>query len=314
MTMPKFFELFNKVLLALESGDEVHRKDLRVMVAEKLNLTEDEMNETMSGGGRRIYSRIHWATEYLVQAEAINRPKRGYLQITDFGRELLAKYPSGIALEDVRNTPGVLAWTERSIAKREERNSKSVEADTYLTSEFSSEGSPLENIESAFYVMRSALAGELLDRIRNERPDFFEQLVLQLLHKMGYGASPADIEHIGGSGDEGVDGVIHHDQLGLDKIYIQAKRYKDDSTIGRPAIQSFVGALSGKKATRGVFLATTKFSKEAKEYVEGLTGFNVVLIDGNRLVDLMIEHKVGVTTEQTFELLSIDANFFNEDF
>jgi restriction system protein len=313
MTMPKFHELFNKVLAALDEGSEFHRKELRVVVAEKLGLSEDELNETMSGGGKRIYSRIHWATEYLVQAGAINRPKRGYLEITEFGRQLLKENPNGIALEDVRNTPGVLAWTERSIAKREARNTDDGQ-DISLDEQFGNDGSPLENIESAFSVMRSALAGELLERIRNESPDFFEHLVLELLHKMGYGAKPADIEHIGGSGDEGVDGVIHHDQLGLDKIYIQAKRYKDDSTIGRPAIQSFVGALSGKKATRGVFLATTKFSKDAKDYVENLTGFTVVLIDGNRLADLMIEHKVGVAIEDTFELLSIDENFFGEEF
>jgi restriction system protein len=313
MTMPKFHELFNKVLAALDEGSEFHRKELRVVVAEKLGLSEDELNETMSGGGKRIYSRIHWATEYLVQAGAINRPKRGYLEITEFGRQLLKENPNGIALEDVRNTPGVLAWTERSIAKREARNTDDGQ-DISLDEQFGNDGSPLENIESAFNVMRSALAGELLERIRNESPDFFEHLVLELLHKMGYGAKLADIEHIGGSGDEGVDGVIHHDQLGLDKIYIQAKRYKDDSTIGRPAIQSFVGALSGKKATRGVFLATTKFSKDAKDYVENLTGFTVVLIDGNRLADLMIEHKVGVAIEDTFELLSIDENFFGEEF
>jgi restriction system protein len=131
---------------------------------------------------------------------------------------------------------------------------------------------------------------------------------------MGYGATADNIEHLGGSGDEGVDGVIHHDQLGLDKIYIQAKRYKDDSTIGRPAIQSFVGALSGKKATRGVFIATTKFSRDAYDYVSGLTGFTVVLIDGNQLANFMIDNKVGVTVEQAFEVLALDENFFGEDF
>lgn len=314
MTMPKFFELFNPVLKALQSGAEVHRKDLRVVVAETLNLTEDEMNETMSGGGKRIYSRIHWATEYLVQAQAIARPKRGYLQITGFGRELLSKYPNGIALEDVRSTPGVQAWTERSIAKREERNSKSDEIDSYVSGEFSSEGSPLENVESALKVLRSALAGELLERIRSEEPDFLEKLVLKLLNKMGYGASSKDIEHLGGTGDGGVDGVIHHDQLGLDKIYIQAKRFQETGTVSRGDVQAFVGALTGKRATRGVFITTAKFSKDATEYASSITGFNVVLIDGMKLAELMIENKVGVTVEQSFEMLGIDENFFGEEF
>jgi restriction system protein len=314
MTMPKFYELFNRVLESLSDGQEIHRADLQRKVAESLALTDEEMNETMSGGGRRIFSRIHWAAEHLVQAGAIGRPRRGNLQITDYGRTILVDYPKGISLEEIKATPGVSAWTQRSIAKREARNSESTLENNVSVTEFHTDESPLENVESAFNIMKSALAGELLDRIRNERPDFLEKLVLNLLHKMGYGATPEDIQHLGGSGDEGVDGVIHHDQLGLDKIYIQAKRYKDDSTIGRPAIQSFVGALSGKKATRGVFIATTKFSKDAYEYVAGLTGFTVVLIDGNQLADFMIQNKVGVTVEQSFELLGIDENFFNEEF
>ena len=313
MTMPKFYELFHKVLQILDSGSEFHRKDLIVTVAESLKLSEEELNETMSGGGRRIYSRIHWASEYLVQAEAISRPKRGYLQITDFGRELLRKNPNGISLEDVRNTPGVLAWTERSIAKREARISGENES-ANISEQFSNDSSPIENVEAALNVMSSALVGDLLDRIRNENPEFLEKLVLQLLLRMGYGASINDIEHLGGSGDGGVDGVIHHDKLGLDKIYIQAKRFQESGSVGRPEVQSFVGALTGKRATRGVFITTAKFSKDAYEYAQSLTGFTVVLIDGNELAKLMIEHKVGVTVERSFELLTIDENFFSEEF
>ena len=186
-------------------------------------------------------------------------------------------------------------------------------AESSAESEIDNSDSPIESMDTAIRVMNSALAGDLLQRIREEKPEFLEKLVLRLLHEMGYGASLENLEHIGGSGDEGVDGVIHQDQLGIDKIYVQAKRYRESGPIGRPTIQSFVGALSGKKATRGVFITTSRFSADALEYVSSLTGFSVVLIDGEQLVKFMLENKVGVMTQQTFEVLSIDEDFFGEE-
>jgi restriction system protein len=202
------------------------------------------------------------------------------------------------------------AWRERTIASKASRaNANSDELDE----EFNDHQAPHESIEASVQLLNSALAGELLQRIRDERPDFLEKLVLRLLHQMGYGASLNDLEHLGGPGDEGVDGVIHQDQLGLDKIYIQAKRYRETGPIGRPSVQSFVGALTGKKANRGVFITTSKFSKDALDYVNNLTGVTVVLIDGEQLVKFMLDHRVGVTTQQTYEILTVDENFFGED-
>jgi len=313
MAMPKFKDLFTDVLVVLSDGQIHHRKDLCGAVLERLDLTEAERTETMGGGGNRVGSRVHWACEYLAQAGAISRPKRGFMQVTELGQSLLAENPQGVTLEDLRETEGLKAWTERSLAGRDARRDDS--DDTLLhrgTVDIESDEVPLESIELAVKLMNSALKGDLLRRIRDEKPDFLERLVLKLLHAMGYGASLENLEHIGGPGDEGVDGVIHQDQLGIDKIYIQAKRYKETGPIGRPTVQSFVGALSGKKATRGVFITTSRFSPDALDYVSNLTGFTVVLIDGEQLVKFMLENRVGVVTQQSFEVLEIDENFFDE--
>jgi restriction system protein len=314
MALPKFKDLFTDILVVL-SDDQMHQRiDLRNEVIARLTLSEQELSETMKGGGNRVGSRIHWATEYLVQSGAAFRPKRGHTQITDLGKKLLSENPSGVTLDMLRETEGLQAWTERSIASREAKRTESQDfSETRSDIEFDGNDSPIESIESAIRVMNSALAGEILQRVREEKPEFLERLVLKLLHSMGYGASLDNLQHIGGSGDEGVDGVIHQDQLGIDKIYVQAKRYRESGPIGRPTIQSFVGALSGKKATRGVFITTSRFSADAIDYVNNLTGFTVVLIDGVQLVDFMLENKVGVMTQQHFEVLALDENFFSED-
>ena len=314
MALPKFKDLFTDILVVL-SDDQMHQRiDLRNEVISRLTLSEQELSETMKGGGNRVGSRIHWATEYLVQSGAAFRPKRGHTQITELGKKLLSGNPSGVTLDMLRETEGLQAWTERSIASREAKRNESQDfSEARSGIEFDGNDSPIESIESAIRVMNSALAGEVLQRIREEKPEFLERLVLKLLHSMGYGASLDNLQHIGGSGDEGVDGVIHQDQLGIDKIYVQAKRYRESGPIGRPTIQSFVGALSGKKATRGVFITTSRFSADAIDYVNNLTGFTVVLIDGVQLVDFMLEKKVGVMTQQHFEVLALDENFFSED-
>jgi len=313
MAMPKFNDLFTDVLVVLSDGLELPRKEVRTRVLARLKLTDAEREETLSGGGNRAISRVHWATEYLCQAEAIARPKRGFMQITPYGQKLLANHPEKVTLEMLRQSAGLKAWRERTIAGSEARkNSKSTEVES--ESDFDETGSPIENIESAIKIMNSALVGEILQRIREERPDFLEKLVLRLLHSMGYGASLDDLQHLGGPGDEGVDGVIHQDQLGLDKIYVQAKRYRESGPISRSDIQSFVGALSGKKASRGVFITTSRYSQDALEFAANLTGFNVVLINGEQVAQFMIRNRVGITTQQTFEVLALDENFFGEDF
>ena len=313
MSIPKFSELFNDVLIVLSDGNQYHRRELQAEVLNRLVLTDAERAETMSGGGNRARSRVHWAFEFLCQSGATKRPKRGYAEITDFGRQLLQDNPSGISLELLRQTEGLKDWRRRSLearaARRNEEDVEDIEDD--VDGSDSADRTPHEQIENSIIAIEAAVASQLLQRLREEDPEFLERTVLKLLHAMGYGSSEDDLQHLGGSGDGGVDGVIRQDKFGLDQIYIQAKRY-GSATVGRPDIQSFVGALTGQHATRGVFITTSSFSREAKEFARTIQQYRVILVDGEDLVRLMIENKVGVTVSRTVEVVEIDENFFSE--
>jgi restriction system protein len=313
MSIPKFSELFNDVLIVLSDGNQYHRRELQAEVLNRLVLTDAERAETMSGGGNRARSRVHWAFEFLCQSGATKRPKRGYAEITDFGRQLLQENPSGISLELLRQTDGLKDWRRRSIeARAARRNEEELEdLDDDVDGSDSADRTPHEQIENSKIAIEAAVASQLLQRLREEDPEFLERTVLKLLHAMGYGSSEDDLQHLGGSGDGGVDGVIRQDKFGLDQIYIQAKRY-GSATVGRPDIQSFVGALTGQHATRGVFITTSSFSREAKEFARTIQQYRVILVDGEDLVRLMIENKVGVTVSRTVEVVEIDENFFSE--
>jgi restriction system protein len=256
---------------------------------------------------------VHWAFEFLCQSGATKRPKRGYAEITDFGRRLLQENPAGISLELLRQTDGLKDWRRRSIeARAARRNEEELEdLDDDVDGSDSADRTPHEQIENSKIAIEAAVASQLLQRLREEDPEFLERTVLKLLHAMGYGSSEDDLQHLGGSGDGGVDGVIRQDKFGLDQIYIQAKRY-GSATVGRPDIQSFVGALTGQHATRGVFITTSSFSREAKEFARTIQQYRVILVDGEDLVRLMIENKVGVTVSRTVEVVEIDENFFSE--
>jgi len=308
MVMPKFNELFTDVLKFLSDGKQHDRKDVWKGVTELLTLTEDEKSETIKGGSSRIESRIQWAAESLAQVRAIERPARGTCRITQRGLDLLSANPNGVSMAQIKAFPEYREWEERS---RRRRAGKPVPAPV-LDPVSLVDSSPLELMDAASRLHQSTISSQLLRRIRDENPEFLEVAVLKLLHAMGYGDTEDDLEHLGGSGDGGVDGLIRQDKLGLDQIYIQAKRY-ESGTIGRPDIQRFVGALSGKGATRGVFITTSRFSEEARQYVVALPGQKVVLIDGQQLVDLMIQHRVGVQVSRSFELFEINENFFGTD-
>ena len=313
MSIPKFSELFNDVLIVLSDGNQHHRRELQAEVLNRLVLTDAERAETMSGGGNRARSRVHWAFEFLCQSGATKRPKRGYAEITDFGRQLLQDNPSGISLELLRQTEGLKDWRRRSIeARAARRNEEELEdLEDEVDGSDSADRTPHEQIENSIIAIEAAVASQLLQRLREEDPEFLERTVLKLLHAMGYGSSEDDLQHLGGSGDGGVDGVIRQDKFGLDQIYIQAKRY-GSATVGRPDIQSFVGALTGQHATRGVFITTSSFSREAKEFARTIQQYRVILVDGDDLVRLMIENQVGVTVSRTVEVVEIDENFFSE--
>lgn len=312
MSIPKFSELFNEVLTVLSDGNQYHRRELQAEVLNRLDLSDVERAETMAGGGNRAKSRVHWAFEFLCQSGAAKRPKRGYAEITDFGRQLLRDNPNGISLDLLRKTEGLKDWKRRSIEARAAR--RSGEGFDVVGSESDpddADRTPNEQIENSIRAIEATVASQLLQRLREEDPEFLERTVLKLLHAMGYGSSEDDLQHLGGSGDGGVDGVIRQDKFGLDQIYIQAKRY-GSATVGRPDIQSFVGALTGQQATRGVFITTSTFSRDAKDFARTIQQYRVILVDGEDLVRLMIENKVGVTVSRTVEVVEIDENFFSE--
>jgi restriction system protein len=248
----------------------------------------------------------------LCQAGAAERPSRGYARITELGKQLLAEQPNGVTLKRLKQTDGLKDWKRRSQAKAEDRQREAALEVEGENDGDGDESTPLEKIENSINQIESAIATQLLERIRAEEPVFLERTVLELLHAMGYGNSKDDLTHTGGSGDGGVDGLIRQDRLGLEQIYIQAKRY-GEGTIGRPQIQNFVGALSGKGANRGVFITTSRFTAEAREYVKNLLDKRIVLIDGEEFARLMIANGVGVVSTKSFKLVEIDENFFEID-
>jgi restriction system protein len=312
MAMPKFNDMFSDVLIVLKEGDTLHRSDILPRVIDRLGLTEAEKNETMSAGGNRARSRVSWSLEFLCQAGAAERPSRGYARITELGKQMLAEQPEGVTLKRLRQTDGLKDWKRRSQAKAEDRQREAALEVEGENDGDGDESTPLEKIENSINQIESAIATQLLERIRAEEPVFLERTVLELLHAMGYGNSKDDLTHTGGSGDGGVDGLIKQDRLGLEQIYIQAKRY-GEGTIGRPQIQNFVGALSGKGANRGVFITTSRFTAEARDYVKHLLDKRIVLIDGEEFARLMIANGVGVISTKSFKLVEIDENFFEID-
>jgi len=306
--MPKFHELFNPVLLVLSNGQVLSRRELSDAVIADLGLTDAELSETMAGGGNRASSRVHWASEHLFKAGAISRPTRGSVQMTQFGHDLLDEFPNGISMERLRETDGFKEWSRRSRESAQTRRTSPRPIDS--PDIMSSDTTPEELIEEGISSLRALIMTELLERIRTESPRFLEEVVLKVLHAMGYGEGEDDLEHLGGVGDEGVDGVINQDKLGLDQIYVQAKRYKSESSIGRPDIQAFVGAISGKSASRGVFITTSRFTSEARDFASHLSQPRIILVDGTQLADLMLEHEIGVTVDKSYNVFKIDENFF----
>ena len=310
MAIPKFSDIFSEVLQVLSSEGMLHRRDLTTRVVDQMILTDEERVATFSGGTNIARNRVHWALEFLCQAEAVSRPKRGFATITEFGRALLAEPSQKVTLERLRETEGMKAWKQRSKDNKARRRAGGVDPGDSDDFDLSLDGkTPEDKIQESISEIEESIASEILQRIKDENPVFLERVVLKLLHQMGYGSSEDDLEHIGGSGDGGVDGVINQDALGLDQIYIQAKRYSD-GIIGRPHIQAFVGALAGKHASRGNFITTSKFSKDAIEYAANLRDTRVILIDGDELGRLMIRNKVGVTVVKTIEIPEVDENFF----
>lgn len=299
MAIPDFQTIMLPLLHCFRDGQEHSTQELLDNLAEKFSLTEEELKALLPSGKQTIfYNRVGWARTYLTKAGLLEMSRRSYYRITDRGRQVLGRNPSRIDVKFLEQFPEYIEFRERESGRR-----KSKEPD-----DEAGEKTPEEVLEDAYEEIRDGLAQELLGLVKRSTPSFFERLVVELLVKMGYGGSRRDAARaVGQVGDEGIDGIIDEDRLGLDTIYIQAKKW--DNVVGRPEIQKFVGALMGKRAKKGIFITTSSFSADAVNYVSSIDA-KIVLIDGKRLAELMIDYDVGVTPVTNYQLKRIDSDYF----
>lgn len=298
----KFEDLMLPVLEFIHAGQETVA-DCLPLIQSRFNLSDEQMEELLpSGKQTTISNRTHWARNYMKHAGLVEAAARGRYKITLLGEALLAEKPGRIDKGVLERFPLYQAWRSQQATTESTTTSALPEVETTT---------PEERIDTAYFQLDSALAEDLLEQVLSLTPARFERLIVDLLLAMGYGDGRAEMgQAIGKSGDGGIDGVVNEDKLGLDAVYIQAKRYAPENTIGRPALQAFIGSMTGESATKGVFVTTSSFSSEARDYVRRVQQ-RVVLIDGARLARLMIDHGVGVRIDKTYVLRSIDANFFD---
>ncbi len=299
--IPDYQSVMLPLLKAASDGKEHRMTDLTETLAAEFKLTAEERKELLPSGQQFIFgNRVGWARTYLKKAGLLDSPRRGSVVITERGQEVLRRKPAQINVAFLRQYPEFLEFQTAKYDQSEE-----VDVDSSQT--------PEESLYSAYQGLRESLAKELLKRVTELPPSFFEKLVVELLVKMGYGGSFKDAgKAIGKSGDEGIDGTIKEDKLGLDIIYVQAKRWQPDTVVGRPEIHKFVGALAGQGAKKGIFITTSTFSKEAREYTPK-NETKIVLIDGEQLTQLMIDHGIGVSTTSSYEIKRIDNDYFEEE-
>ena len=304
--IPDYQTLMLPLLKITGDGNEYHTRDLIEALSNEFQLTDEERKEMLASGNQAIFdNRVGWAKTYLKKAGLLASPKRATFVITDIGRQTLAKNLDKIDNRYLRQFPSFLEFQNISHNGGEtEEGTESLEIQKQT---------PEENLDKAYQSIRESLASDLLSKVVQLSPAFFERLVVELLVKMGYGGSIKDAgKAIGKSGDEGIDGTIKEDKLGLDIIYIQAKRWSPGNTVGRPELQKFVVALAGQGAKKGIFITTSSFSNDAKSYTPR-NETKIVLIDGEQLAQLMIDHNLGCTTQQIYELKKIDSDYFGEE-
>ena len=306
MAIPDYQSVMLPLLRYAADEQEHSVREAIEALADQFRLTEKDRKELLPSGWQATFdNRVGWARTYMKKAGLLESPRRSYFKITYRGLQALKTAPESINNGFLQQYPEFREFRTRSTTKA--ANTKPG-AEPEVTQD--SEQTPREAMENAYDAIRAQLAGELLDQIMSSSPRFFETLVVDLLVNMGYGGTRRDAgEAVGGSGDEGIDGIIKEDRLGLEVVYIQAKRWKD--VVQRPEIQKFVGALRGQNARKGVFITTSDYSRGARQFAEGLQD-KVVLIDGGMLSGLMIDHGVGVTPEATYEIKRVDSDYFNE--
>lgn len=306
MAIPDYQSIMLPLLqLAASAPDkEFSLQEAIATLAKSFNLNEDELRELLPSGRQPTFvNRVGWASTYLKKAGLLESNRRGYFKLAERGSNVLAQQLSSINVKFLKQFP---EFVEFQSARSEQNNCEKDETDV------ANIRTPEESLEIEYQKIRENLASQLLDRIKQASPSFFERLVVELLVKMGYGGSRNDAGRaVGKSGDGGIDGIIKEDRLGLDVIYIQAKRW-DGNTVGRRDVQQFAGALQGQRASKGIFLTTSKYTSEAQDYVSKI-GSKIVLIDGEQLAQLMIDHNVGVSLSTTYEIKRIDSDYFTEE-
>lgn len=299
--LPSWEEFALPVLKVLSDGNVRTLRELRKEVADFTQLDDEQRSQSLPSGQSRADNRIGWAASFLNRVDAINRPSRGSYAITDLGKQLINQHPNGITISDIRALAkeGDEWWENKGSGNSnnsEEFQSGSVDID------------PTEQIEQGISRIDEEVSADLLARLVGKEPAFFESAVVELLLAMGYGGAGGRGITTSKTNDEGIDGIIDQDVLGISKVYVQAKRYSQGNTVSRPELQGFVGALSGK-AEAGVFITTSRFSPGAAEWARTIPT-RIILIDGKRLTELMIEYGVGVQVERNYRVVKIDEDFF----
>ncbi len=297
MTIPDFQTIMLPLLKLMSDGNIRPLANLRESLSGFFGLSEDERVELLPSGTQPVFdNRVAWATIYLHKAVLLERPKRGCYKITERGLAVFEEDPKKIDIK----------FLQKFSEFQEFRNKKKKEPPT--NEDDQAEINPAEALENAYQEIQKTLAFDLLQTIKDCTPAFFERLVIDVLIKMGYGGSRREAgQAMGKSGDGGIDGIIKEDKLGLDIIYIQAKRW--EGSVGRPEIQKFAGALQGQRARKGIFITTSSFTKDALDYVLNIDS-KIILIDGERLAELMIENNVGVSSIGAYEIKKIDSDYF----
>lgn len=300
MAIPSYEKFLLPVLKLLSDGKVRTKQEIVRTMAKQFQLSEDELAETLPSQTQLTYvNRIGWAITYLKKAELIVSPSRANFKITDEGKKLVENNVSDLTAKDLKQYEPFLKFIKTSHKQN----------DTDHT--IQEETTPLENMINNFELLKKEVCDEILQKILEQSSDFFEQLVVDLVVAMGYGGSIEDAgKATKKTGDEGIDGIIKQDRLGLDNIYLQAKRWQRDNVVSRSEIQKFVGALAGQGARKGIFITTSRFSKDALEY-KPRNDTSVILIDGQKLVELMYEYNIGVTTEMKFEIKRLDSDYFD---
>lgn len=301
MAIPDFQSIMLPLLVFMSDGQEHSNQQVIDCLAAQFDLTEVDLNEMLPSGKQTTFSnRVGWAKTYLSKSGLLEMPRRSYYRISERGKGILRNNPLKIDMKFLEQFPEY-----REFRGEKRKNTSSSDGKKVIPVL----KTPEEVLEDAYQEIQENLAQDVINQVKNCSPGFFERLVIDLLVKMGYGGSRIDAARaVGQSGDGGIDGVIDEDRLGLDSIYIQAKRW--DGVVGRPEIQKFVGALMGKRSRKGIFLTTSKFSSDAVSYILNID-YKIVLIDGQRLAEFMIDNDIGVTEVTSYKLRRIDSDYFS---